>query len=68
MRPEVSPEVILDGVAEDSSVLNQVLQHPNFLDSSITLPTGAISSVTITLAILLCYRITQDDAQTFSSI
>ena len=24
-RPEVSPEVILDGVAKDSGVLNQVL-------------------------------------------
>ena len=24
-RPEVSPEVILDGLAEESSVLNQVL-------------------------------------------
>ena len=27
-RSEVSPEVILDGLAEDSSVLNQVLWHP----------------------------------------
>ena len=28
-QPEVSPEVILDGLAKDSSVLNQVLRHPS---------------------------------------
>ena len=27
-RPEVSPEAILDGVAEESGFLNQVLWHP----------------------------------------
>ena len=33
-QPEVSPEVILDGVAEESGFLNQVLQHPRFFEST----------------------------------
>ena len=33
-RLEVSPEVILNGLAEISSFLNQVLQHPGFSDST----------------------------------
>ena len=53
-RPEVSPEVILDGVAEESRFLNQVLQHPGFsefyLTSWISLSMGCFS-----LPRWLCY-------------
>ncbi len=54
-----------NGVAEDSSVLSQVLHHPRYLELSLALLTGAISSVLIAPAILFRYRITHDDAQPF---
>ena len=48
-----------NGVAEDSSVLSQVLRHPGHLNPPWPSSQGLFSTISVSLAISLCYRITR---------
>ena len=57
-----------NGVAEDSSVLGQVLRHPGCLKPFLVLSKGTIFSTPVTLAVFLSYHIPQAMWQVFSYI